>query len=94
MQLYTHFSDLSVPARPESSVSWTAEEVERKFTGVGMGRETLSSACDRIGIELDHAVARLAEHEIVIEEGEKLKDAAARYGIEMVQILTYILVDE
>ena len=93
MDLYAAFKDMQQAVEPENAVAFTEEEVERRFTGVGMGKETLATACERIGVDLDYARSKLAARGIELGEDEKLRDASARLGIEMIQILKYILLD-
>lgn len=93
MDLYAIFEGRQQAVEPEDSVAFTEEEIERRFTGVGMGKETLATAAQRIGVDLDYARAKLAARGIELGEDEKLRDAAARLETEMIQILKYILLD-
>lgn len=49
--------------------------------GSGFGRETLISACRRLGVDLSIAKERLAQQNITIGDRDRLRVVAARYGV-------------
>lgn len=93
MQLYSYIKKHQRQIEPENSTSFTPEEVEAKFTGIGLGKETLPGACERTGVDPTTAIERLRLRGIVFEEGEELKEAAERYDLEVADVLKIMLIE-
>ena len=94
MALYAVFKQHEQAFQPADKVAFTEEEIERNFTGVGFGRETLRSTAERLKIDLDLVKQRLAAHGIEIADDETLKAAADRLETEVIQILKFILIED
>ncbi len=92
MALYAIFKQHEQVFEPADKVAFTEEEIERNFTGVGFGRETLSGTAERLKIDLDLVKQRLAAHGIELADDETLKAAADRLDSEVIQLIKYILI--
>ncbi len=73
---------------------YTAELVDEKFEGRGMGRKTLAMLADETGVDLARAKKKLAARNVSMKDDETLKDAAAKAGTAPMEILKIILVGE
>jgi hypothetical protein len=73
---------------------YTAELVDEKFEGRGMGRKTLAMLAEETGFDLAKAKKKLAARNLSMKDDETLKDAAAKAGIAPMEILKIILVGE
>jgi len=81
-------------AAPAGKPVYTAELVDDKFEGRGMGRKTLAMLADEIGFDLAKAKEKLAARNVVMKDDETLKDAATKAGVAPMEILKIILVGE
>jgi len=80
--------------KPETGIVYTPELVEEKFTGTGLGQRTLDVLLEKVGAEKRIAEARLRKNGIIIKKDEKMRQAAERYGINPIDILKVILVED
>jgi hypothetical protein len=94
MQLYALFRKHEKPFEPEGAGGFTADEVELRFAGIGIGRMTLAQACEKAGIEPALGAKRLRQQGIAIGDGETLKDAGDRLGLKPIDILKLMLVEQ
>ena len=78
----------------EEGVIFTPELVEEKFAGTGIGRKALSWILEDIGIDSELAKQRLSKNNIQADEEETLKEIAQRYGINPIDVLKIILVED
>jgi hypothetical protein len=78
---------------PEGAV-WTADMVDEKFAGTGLGRKTLDQAARDAGLDPALAAERLEKKGIPVESGETLKQAAERHGLKPIDFVKALLVQE
>jgi hypothetical protein len=79
-------------AEPAAAPLLTAEEIEAKYAGMGIGRKTLSQVCEMIGMEPARAREILAARGIEIGPDETMKQVADRLeevaeALDLVKIL-------
>jgi hypothetical protein len=78
----------------EEGLIFTPELVEEKFAGTGLGRKALSWVLDDIGIDYELAKQRLSKNNIQADEKETLKEISERYGINPIDILKILLIED
>lgn len=74
-------------------ISYTAEMLEDKFAGTGIGNKTLTQVCKQLGLDCTDVRKRLAAKGIEIEESEKLKESAERYNMNPLDLLKVAVVE-
>lgn len=72
---------------------YTAEMVEEKFSGSGIGQKTLTEVCSQLGIDCAVVRSRLAGKGIEMKESEKMKDCAHRYKMNPLDLLKIMAVE-
>ena len=73
---------------------WTAELVQEKFEGKGVGRRTLGDICQEFGLDQEKIKAKLAAGKISMGSGDSLKKVADEKGELPIEILKAILIGE
>lgn len=73
--------------------AYTAELVEERFAGTGVGRKTLTQVCTETGVPLEVAKRRLADAGIEAADDEKMKTIAESRGLTPTDVLKAILID-
>lgn len=81
-------------AAPAKQPVYTAELVDEKFEGRGMGRKTLAMIAEETGLDLAKAQRKLAARNISLKDDETLKEAAAKAGTAPVELLKIVFVGE
>ncbi|MFQ3573863.1 MAG: DUF4405 domain-containing protein [Thermodesulfovibrionales bacterium] len=81
------------PAKPNIT-KYTAELVEEKFAGAGIGRKTLPQICEEVGIDISIAKGRLNNKGLKIKDQETFKEIADRYNTKPIEILKVILLED
>ena len=71
----------------------TAEAVEARFAGTGIGRKTLAEVCAEIGMDPGAARRRLSAAGLEVAAGERLRVAAERHGVTPLDLLKVVLVE-
>lgn len=77
-----------------SEAKWTAELVQEKFEGKGVGRRTLADICQEFGLDQEKIKTKLAGRKISMVSGDTLKKVADEKGELPIEILKVILVGE
>ncbi len=94
MQVYALISDLKKPSSETvAGDAMTAEEVEERFAGTGLGSKSLTDLCLSLNVELDLAQTRLTRSGVVAQPEERLRPIADRHGASPIDLLKVILVD-
>lgn len=73
--------------------SYTAEMVDERFAGRGMGKKKLAEVCREIGFDLNQAKERLEKSKVPAGDEETLHDLAAKVKVTPMDILKIILVE-
>lgn len=69
------------PAAPEPAAAGiTAEEVELRYAGMGLGQKTMAEIAELTGVPLETALARLSDAGIGVAPGDRMKAAAETHG--------------
>lgn len=79
--------------KEEPSALYTPESVEEKFAGMGVGRMTLDWLIEDVNIAPAIARRRLAASGLDVREGETIKMAAERHGMNPIEIVKFVLVE-
>lgn len=91
--IYSIISKFKIEESKKESLYFTAEDVEEKFSGTGIGRKTLKFFCDENKIDLNLAKENLKRGGIQMEENDTFKDIASKYDTTPIEILKVILVN-
>ena len=89
--LYTLIKPLEPEVEPVAGLA-TAEQVEERFAGSGLGRKSLVQICTELALPLDEAKRRLAVQGWTAADDETFKAIADRVGVTPIDILKAILV--
>ena len=81
--------------RPDTTrdLTYTADQVEIEFSGTGVGNRTLTAICEKTGLDISTARARLADAGIELADDETIKKAAERHDLDPLDIMKIILVE-
>jgi len=79
--------EISIPKH-----SWTPEEIEKKFTGKGLGRKKLIEICKEVSINVNLAQKRLEDRGIKAKADETMREIASRYNMSPMDVLKMILI--
>jgi len=96
MAVYARFKGAA--ATPAASTAppagiYTADGVERRFEGTGIGRKTLAEMITVAGVSRKTALLRLAQIGIEAGMDETLRRIADRHGVVPIQVLQTVLVE-
>ena len=91
MELYRIIKHLEKAGDDTGEAGFTAEMIEERFAGTGIGRKTLAQVCEQLGLDCSIARKRLGQKGMEIGEGEKIKDSAERYDMNPLDILKLIV---
>ncbi len=78
---------------PAKAITYTPDKVEEEFAGSGIGRKRFADLCGELNLDISLIRKRLQDKGIKIKDDETLKKAAARYGINPIEILKAILIE-
>jgi hypothetical protein len=73
--IYRHLEALEKAARPVE-LRWTAQLVEDRFEGKGMGKKTLVDICKEVALEPRAVISKLAGHGITAKPDDTLRELA------------------
>ena len=91
MAIYGLIRVAEKPAEPLGS-NLTAEEVEARFSGTGLGRKTLGELCAELKLDPAQAAASLQRAGIEAMPGDNLRDLADANDMSPIDLLKIILV--
>ncbi len=94
MHIYSIIKKFQVKSKEISSISkhsWTAEEIEEKFAGTGLGRKSLIEICKEVSIDINLAQKRLKDKGIKVKADETMREIASRYNTSPMDVLKMIL---
>ena len=96
MALYAIIKSLepAEEAVENKKIAYTAESVEELFTGTGLGRKTWSKILGELGFTAGNGRARMKAKGLEINDDETIKQAADRYGVNPMDLLKALLVDD
>lgn len=85
-----------VPAAPAFAASerWTAELVQDRLEGRGLGRKSLAEVCAEFKLDQAAIIKKLAAKKIVMTPNQSLKQAGSKYNELPLEIMKIILVGE
>jgi hypothetical protein len=94
LQLYVLIKSLEGKAAPKPEApGLTAQEVEEKFAGSGIGRKTLAEVTVSMKLDKAEISRRLTALNIDAKEDEALKQAAERNRLAPIELLKAILIE-
>jgi hypothetical protein len=94
VHLYAAIKDLEPKFEaPREGQKWTVQLVEEKFSGSGLGRLTLKGLCEKTGLDLNKAQAKLKEMKIEMGPEDKFKATADKNKTKPLDLLKKLLID-
>ena len=93
MNLYLLIKKFEPAPEPERLETYTPESIEVEFSGTGFGNRTISSICERLGLDTSIAVGRLASAGVTADMDQTIKAAAEETGTEAIEIMKVLLID-
>lgn len=76
-----------------ADAAWTADTIDARFSGTGIGRKSLATIAADIGVHPEQYRARLQTAGIQAEDNETLREIAERRQLSPIDILKVILLD-
>jgi len=93
VNLYLLIKKFETAATGAKSASYTAEMVDERFAGKGMGKKKLAEVCREIGMDLDQAKERLAKSQVPASDEETIQDLAGKIKVSPMDVIKIILVE-
>ena len=94
VHIYAAIKDLEPKYEPPvPGTKWTVELVEETFAGTGLGRLTLKGLCEKTGLKMETAQAKLKEMGIQMGPEDKLKATADKHDTSPMDMLKKLLVN-
>ncbi len=93
VNLYILIKKFETPSAGIQNSSYTAEMVDERFAGKGMGKKKLAEVCQEIGVDLKQAKDRLAKSQVPASDEETLHDLAGKIKVSPMDVLKIILVE-
>lgn len=69
----------------------SAEAIEARFTGTGIGRKSLAEMCEELGIPLDPAIKRLKAAGFEVSQDDSLRSLAEQQEVSPIEVLKLML---
>ena len=82
---------LRAAAPPRAGMS--AQQIEDRFSGTGLGRKPLAEVCELAGVSLQVGLAKLQAAGIAAQADESARDIAARHELNPVDLVKIMLAD-
>ena len=93
VNLYILIKKFEAASPGVQKAGYTAEMVDERFAGKGMGKKKLAEVCKEIGVDLNQAKERLGKSQVPAGDEETLHDLAAKVKVTPMDILKIILVE-
>ena len=88
--IYRHLEALEKAAKP-ADLRWTAQRVDDRFEGKGMGKKALLDICKEVGLDSQTAITKLAGKGISAKTDDTLRKLADAHGTGPMDILKHLL---
>ena len=85
-------SPTAAPAEAKAP-AFTADSVDEKFAGTGVGRKTLAEMIQQTGADPARVKERLAKNKVEMKDDETFHDAAGKRKVTPMEVLKVVLVD-
>jgi len=85
-------SPAAAPAEAKAP-AYTADSVDEKFAGTGVGRKTLAEMIQQTGADPAKVKERLAKNKVEMKDDETFHDAAGKRKVTPMEVLKVVLVD-
>ncbi len=93
MRLYGLIRQFEARPEPAPYIAYTAEEVEDKFNGTGIGQKSLTTICETVGVPFKTVEGKFVSAGIKASGEETLKAIAGKHGINPIDLMKVILVE-
>ena len=91
MAIYGIMRSYTLPVSTRDAELSSAEDIEAKFSGKGLGRKTLAEVCRESGVDLQVALDRLSRAGISAKGEDKVRSVAEEYDRKPVDLLGLML---
>ncbi|MDP7650745.1 MAG: DUF4405 domain-containing protein [Rhodospirillales bacterium] len=93
MRLYGLIRQLEARPEPAPRIAYTVEDVEDKFNGTGIGRKSLTTISETVGVPLNAVKDKFVSAGIEASGDGTLKAIAGKHGIDPIDLIKVILVE-
>lgn len=93
MNLYLMIKKFEPQPEPEKLSAYTPESIEVEFAGTGIGNKTISSICEKLGLDKTVAVSRLTSAGVPSDLEQTVKSTANAAGTEAIEIMKVLLIE-
>lgn len=93
MKLYSYIKKLEPKITVDEQIGWTPESVELEFAGTGLGNRTIAVIAEKLQVDYASAKATLKAKGIEFGDDETIKDIAAKYDVNPIDIVKALLLD-
>jgi hypothetical protein len=93
MDLYVIFKKFEPTPVADPQKTYTAESIELEFAGSGFGTKSISSMCERVGLDTNIAKQRLATAGLDITLDMAIREAAKSQGTEALELMKVMLIE-
>jgi len=94
MDLYLMIKKYEEPERLAPVGSYTPEQVELEFSGIGIGNKSLAGICEQLGIDTSAALSSLERIGLSATTYETLKKIAEKKDLNPIDVLKVLLVED
>ncbi len=92
MQLYGMIRPFEAKPEAVRDTTFTAEEVEDRFGGTGIGRKSLATICQSLGLPVQTVVDTFSGAGIKATRDETMKTIADRHELDPIELMKVILI--
>ncbi len=93
MAVYQIMRQFEKPAASPTQ-DMSAEEIEAKFAGTGLGRKSLTEICAKVGLDTEVALSRLEAAGIPATAEDNARELAQRHELSPIDLLKIMMVPE
>jgi len=93
MSLYLFIKKFEPVPSADELKAYTAESVEVEFSGTGIGNRSLRSICEKVGLDTDTALARLAAADLAGDPDRTVKSIAESSDTQPIEIMKVLLIE-
>jgi hypothetical protein len=93
MNIYLLIKKFEPAPEPEKLDAYTSESIEVEFSGTGIGNRSISSICERLGLDTTTAIGRLGAVGLETSLDRTLKSVADDYNSEAIEVMKVLLIE-
>ncbi|MCP4075332.1 MAG: DUF4405 domain-containing protein [Gammaproteobacteria bacterium] len=91
MAIYEMIKIFKLPEKKTGSKKLSAEEIEDKYSGTGLGRKTITEICAEIGIPLEVGLKKLMDNGVEATGKDKARPISEKYDKTPIDLMKILL---